>query len=962
METWRRWAVLASVIVIAVVAVLFMLAPPQKGSQPPQPPLEQVAASSQAYSVYVPGAVDEREALPPPDDAQPGLLRVYGTVTAVENGTPVAGAGIVASRRGRIDADAPETHTDEAGAFSLTVSPANHDGVTCRAAGFVEVRRPFPQDAAGEVRMDFFLRRGIALSGRVTDAQTGEGIGGARVTAVATGRGFMDRIQTFGEDRDRSARSAGDGLYMIDGLEPGSYRVLPKARALGYVTPEDAARTVSIELGKTYDNINFALQRGAVVRGRVTNDNGRPVPEANVNVMPASLIETAMKHMGAFAPDFFGGMADSTDTDGRFEILGVDYDVELRLHCDTEGYAATSTDPFIIARGESPVTVDIILTRGSRVSGMARLEDGAPAQNRELMLLPSLEGIAEGISRRPLNATTTLTGYFTFEGVGAGKYMVAERDRPPFTPFGQEGRVTQVEVDGINDVDGVEVTLRPDTSAGEGTIQGMVVSASGGPVSDARVTAKLGFMPMELASAVTGMDGTFTLEGLKGGEFILTATSDQGMAEQPDVAVGAQVTLRLQPASRVSGIVVDDHGAPVAACAVSMNEQGAQAETDAHAMARAITAFFGSSAGKATDDFGAFEFAGIKPGMYVVRAKSASKGTGESSPFPVAIGQEVTGIRVVLAPGVRFGGRVEDGAGQPISGATVSLLPSGETDVGDMMLRFMPLEMQRTAGSAASDSTGGFIISNVPPGPYTVVATHNAYARMMHPSVPVAAGQDITNFRIVMTRGGRAQGQYAVDGQPRAGVMLQFLGPAGMQMANTDSEGRFELTGLTPGTYLVNVIDMSSMTSGRMDELFRQRPRVVDVTDGEITEVDLGQEGGAVVSGTVTGQDLGTLTVVSMRRAGGPAPESLNPMDIQSAIEAARYSAGQAMVSPDGRFQIDGVQPGTYVLEVFSFAFDLANPDFSALMNASRAPRLRMEVAVADQPILLNLVLPQAQP
>lgn len=119
-----------------------------------------------------------------------------------------------------------------------------------------------------------------AISGQVTDEDTGESLEGILVTA-----GNRDlRIH-------RAARTDASGNYAIDGLAPGEYLVGAQAKGTPYVgelyddahSLEEATVVTVMEASETTD-VAFGLARGGEISGRVI-DQGTGEPLSGIGIM-----------------------------------------------------------------------------------------------------------------------------------------------------------------------------------------------------------------------------------------------------------------------------------------------------------------------------------------------------------------------------------------------------------------------------------------------------------------------------------------------------------------------------------------------------------------------------------------------------------------------------------------------------------------------------------------------------
>ncbi|MBM3289425.1 MAG: hypothetical protein FJY92_04670, partial [Candidatus Hydrogenedentes bacterium] len=727
------------------------------------------------------------------------------------------------------------------------------------------------------------------------------------------------------------------------------------------------AVSLEIEAGRTYDNVDFAVERGAEITGRVTYaQGGDPIVNASVFAIPSQMVRSALRRMSTGAMNDIGPNQTRTNENGEFALRGLEFDSEYRAVARTNGLAPGSSEMLQLDPGEPAPHVEIVLVRGSNVSGTVRYTDGTPAGGAELLLFPdSGEGWNTFIGPYPTRADDT--GAFKIENVAIGAYWLrAEGD----FGGGMIGRATaaqnkaaRVETDGVNDVTGIDMVIakgtpKSVTPPAQGSIKGTVVGVDGTPVAEARVEGRMVGNPAMNYGATTGADGTFELNELRGPVFDLSVSADEGIAKQAAVPVGTNVTLRLTPPASLSGRVVDTAGDPVPGCSVRLTNQD-----DAGKVASFISVMqnmFGAQpGGQSTNADGAFEFAKLAPGRYVVRANSASRGTAETSPLTVAAGQDVTGVEIRLNAGVTISGTVVGPSGELVRGATVQLGPVTQDTAANLVSAFIPAGVMKTAGTTTTGEDGAFTLNQVAPGTYRLTASHSDYAKSIESNFTVDAGHDITAYRIVLGKGGEARGTFAIDGKPQPGAMIVMLGEAGVELVQTDSQGRFDVRGLTAGPHMIAAFDPARIASGGAGMQFS--PQVVDIPDGSAANtpdnpaanITLGGHEGVKVAGTIAGGDLGTFTLVALRKPGGPALADLDLTNFSNLLESMRSLGSQTLVGPDGAFSMENVPPGDYTLEVYTMNFDESNPDISALLNLPRTPAYSHPVDIGpDQPPL----------
>ena len=198
------------------------------------------------------------------------------------DGNPVAGATVgFGQEQGFIRAlQPPESHvveganatTDQDGRWQInriaeeliphlfgSASHSNFAGSTLVYSG--HDRRP--EDQLRDGSLVFKLGHAVIAHGLVLDAD-GNPISDAKVT--------VGRIH---DSESRSAKTAGDGTFSIAGCGPGKQMVSAEAKGL-------AVTTVDAELAVDSEPIHLILRPGNILRFRVVDQNGNPIPDAYV--------------------------------------------------------------------------------------------------------------------------------------------------------------------------------------------------------------------------------------------------------------------------------------------------------------------------------------------------------------------------------------------------------------------------------------------------------------------------------------------------------------------------------------------------------------------------------------------------------------------------------------------------------------------------------------------------------
>jgi hypothetical protein len=373
------------------------------------------------------------------------------------------------------------------------------------------------------------------ILGRVFDAMTDGGVGGARVRVRAS----------FGEphlgpaDGDGSVTyvSAPDGSVELRGIPPGQFEV--EVLADGYVP----SRTYFKKFSAIEDDsgFEFALSRGGAISGRVVDARGRAIEGASVAAVRSR--DTALDPRSP---------STTTDDDGRFLIELVDSgSIELIVKHPDHPAAIR----YLEASEEPERNVEIVLPSGARLSGLVRDENGPLAGARLLLEAIHQDGNDVVVSRdHPLGlaANTDASGRFMLSVAELDRYVLrAEAPR-------HRGQ-TLVVVPGLSDGP-LEITL-----ASAAQMSGLVLAPDGRPLEGARVTV-IATSDDAYAEQTTGSDGRFSLDGLPadGPLEVHVAHHRFPILTIEEERVRPHHEYRLDPESRILGFVKDRaSGAPI---------------------------------------------------------------------------------------------------------------------------------------------------------------------------------------------------------------------------------------------------------------------------------------------------------------------------------------------------------------------------------------------------------------
>jgi Carboxypeptidase regulatory-like domain len=126
--------------------------------------------------------------------------------------------------------------------------------------------------------------RRAAIEGLVTKEPGSEPVKKALVELIA---------ENQAQGGDYTAVSGPDGAFRIENILPGRYRLFVERTGLletDKSRQRSEGRVLALSAGQELKNVNVRLQAAAVLRGRVTDEDGDPLPNAEVTVLRQTFV------------------------------------------------------------------------------------------------------------------------------------------------------------------------------------------------------------------------------------------------------------------------------------------------------------------------------------------------------------------------------------------------------------------------------------------------------------------------------------------------------------------------------------------------------------------------------------------------------------------------------------------------------------------------------------------------
>jgi hypothetical protein len=471
----------------------------------------------------------------------------------------------------------------------------------------------------------------------------------------------------------------------------------------------------------------------------------------------------------------------------------------------------------------------------------------------------------------------------------------------------------------------------------EGTVTDKVTHE---PVSGVHITLITGVTNGVTGSygAMSDRDGHFSILSIRPGTYIMLCQRAGYLQAQlkesgiPNLVVKPSQQLKdykieMTQRAIVSGRVLDENGDPVQAATLDLVAVGSESVSFTQMMSDAMQGEHG------TDDRGEFRLTAA-PGKYYVRATMMGRSDlpyGQNVSERRNDGATLPPYSPTFYPSTASKGRatvVEAIGGREVSGLDIRMTrQAGLTVVGivtripagDERPNVYVRPVRDTArifsrwrgGGDGVGADGKFSFTNLEPGHYRVWAElRNEKSKLFSRTVELQLeGSDPPPLTLVLQPGADVLGTLVIEGDPPGAAVEKRVIRIGSENGETDHDNGFQLTGLEPNKYHVEVEPLPEnayVKSVSLEGAPAGTDNQFEIPDGASAvriKVTVSR-GGAQISGRVLDSDGNRL---------------LTPLAIVALAESAdSENPHMGEVKPDATYSLKGVRPGKYRLYAVS--------------------------------------------
>jgi len=777
---------------------------------------------------------------------------------------------------------------------------------------------------------------GGTISGRVLDSTTGQPIGGAHLNVFTYDSLAGNDYQPVGwADTDIN------GNYTTTSLPTGQYGI--QVHATDYVSEwyqdtcyVDLAAPVTVIESNDTPNVNFDLEPGGTISGRVTDTAGQPISDAWVDVDSTELMPDPPLRVPRAKTNAQGYYTTRYLPAGQYTIRAsaIGYVTEWYLETINKDEATILT---VTAPGDTS-GIDFSLKQGGTISGqITDTVTGQPISNTHINAI-----VYDSLSGQWLHygwAQSDDDGYYTTNGLPDGQYAVKVDASGYITEWYQNthnwNEATPVTVTAPGDTSGVDFSLELG-----GTISGRVTdTATGQPISDAVIDAIVydslfGYW-QHLGSARTNIDGYYTTGGLPSGDYAVRARVDgtdyivewhqatYNKNEATPVTVTApgntpDINFSLEMGGTISGQVIDTlTGQPVSGANINVIVHGSLSGPWLH------------YSGVRTDTNGNYRTTGLPDGQYAVRVDTSGYATewyqdkynkDEADAVSVTAPNETLNINFSLELAGSISGYVYEADGMtPVSNCRLNGVDAVSyafiTDTftgadggytleglygGNYLVRAQPsfngLDYADQWYSGVITRTGATLVPVVPPGDTPNIDFNLEPAVAISGTVQTETGDPLSGANVFVAR-------YDLQGSIA-------------KSTQSGADGSYRITNLPPGDYTVIAFAPEYITRYYNGKDYADQRDMVSISSGEATGINFSLRHGA---GSISGY-LYEADGVTPLGAGEKQQVSLYMYAYDGNAWVLAHNFG-GKLDLDGRYAFPPLAPGDYEVRATAIGY-----------------------------------------
>lgn len=727
-----------------------------------------------------------------------------------ENGT---GVGLALVRASKANGESQEVRTNAEGFYRIDVSPGNWT-VRTEKKGFVMNRAIRVEVSTGESLTNQninLISAANQVSGFIREVILNEdGSTGSAPLNEALIRAIPNSGTVI------LARSSNNGSFNLD-LKSGAYSITAEKNGFAISRPVQ----LTVTNGETLTGLNFGIRKkSSFISGQVVLPDGTGLSGATIRLKDRPFIQTTTKNGGYFTlslaagtytleaslPGYIAPAGKSVSLTDNQVAGGINFTMTPNAAVLSGNILSTGGDPLPYATVTAENTKGTKRTFSSNEFGEYKIslnagswtltgaKYGYSAGSGKSAVVQAGQQV-KGLDLRLTKVSRIISGSIksgtsSIRDATVNLYSGGTKLRETLSKVDgsfnftvETGKSYTVEVvkDRFNSVTAEVANLQPGTGSyplpitlqrSPAQIQGKITTAAGLPLEDVSVEVRSGVEVLQ--TAATSFDGTYQV-GVNAGSYTLNFIKPGYQSTALEITLNfgeirTGISRSLQEAfALMTGTVEDNLGNQVADSRIELtgNETGYSARSD---------------------DNGSYSISKIIEGPYEL---SVSKNGYESITGNIEIesGQTLSRdfIQTILNGAVE--GTVSDLSGNPVTGASVTL----NDDEGN-------------GTSAVSDADGGFAITGLPYGSYTLISGKAGYTESEEQSLTLSSGaQTVFSDLTVRKKDGVITGQITNSQTSTAiGNVTVTATGIGSDFSLTDNSGSYRIEGLSAGTYEVS--------------------------------------------------------------------------------------------------------------------------------------------------------------